>query len=80
MSEGAGDPEAAEASMPTPGQVTDATDLPRFFAGPHEGTEDAFNVLRLRSKKSVYPTLTKHTQAEITGLFARKYINFPQNR
>lgn len=53
VSEGADDPETAEASTPTPGQETNATDLPRRFARAHEGTENALNVLRLRATKSL---------------------------
>ncbi|KAK8761008.1 hypothetical protein V5799_027727 [Amblyomma americanum] len=42
----ADDPAGAEAPVPTPGQVMDALDLLRHFAGAHEGTEDALDALQ----------------------------------
>ncbi|KAH6948063.1 hypothetical protein HPB50_022773 [Hyalomma asiaticum] len=44
-SEDANDPDTVEAPVPTPGQVMDAVDLLRRFAGAHEGAEDALTAL-----------------------------------
>ncbi|EEC09401.1 conserved hypothetical protein [Ixodes scapularis] len=65
------DSEVTEAPVPTPGQVMDAIDLLRQFAGAHEGTEDALDALQAY-EKSVRPLLTKRTQAKISDFFAGK--------
>lgn len=65
------DSEVTEAPVPTPGQVMDAIDLLRQFAGAHEGTEDALDALQAY-EKSVRPLLTKRTQAKITDFLAGK--------
>ncbi|KAM7299193.1 uncharacterized protein ISCGN_019760 [Ixodes scapularis] len=44
------DSEVTEALVPTPGQVMDAIDLLRQFAGAHEGTEDALDALQAYEK------------------------------
>ncbi|KAK8776523.1 hypothetical protein V5799_030134 [Amblyomma americanum] len=67
----ADDPAGAEAPVPTPGQVMDALDLLRHFAGAHEGTEDELDALQTY-EKSVRPLLTKRTQAKITDFFGGK--------
>ncbi|KAK8771920.1 hypothetical protein V5799_024835 [Amblyomma americanum] len=67
----ADDPAGAKAPVPTPGQVMDALDLLRHFAGAHEGTEDALDALQTY-EKSVRPLLTKRTQAKITDFFGGK--------
>lgn len=65
VSQDADDPETAEVPVPAPGQVMDAIDLLRRFAGAaHEGTKDELNALAFH-ELSVRPILIKRIQANM---------------
>lgn len=64
------DSEESKAPVPTPGQVMDALDLLRQFAGAHEGTENALDALHTYEKS--VRSLTKCKQAKIADFFAVK--------
>lgn len=65
------DIEGIETPVLTLGQVMDALNLLRQFAGTHERTEDALDALQTY-EKSVRPFLTKRMQAKITDFFIGK--------